>query len=241
MTLGKGMTTLPNLSPDKSGWPSPVADEEQYRFLLFDLLEIQRTGGEAYTGRWDVLGWIGGDYQRIWFKTEGRQNLSSAGGEADAQILYGKLISPFFDFQAGLRYDQRYVGDRTRSRFLGAVGVQGLAPYRFEVEPILFVSEDGRISARFTGAYNVLLSQRLVLQPRLEANAALQSREEFGIGSGLNDVELGLRLRYEIRREFAPYIGATYAESFGGSADFARREGESVRRFSVVAGVRMWF
>ncbi len=86
-----------------------------------------------------------------------------------------------------------------------------------------------------------MLSQRLVLQPRLEANAALQSREEFGIGSGLNDVELGLRLRYEIRREFAPYIGVTYAESFGGSADFARREGESVRRFSVVAGVRMWF
>jgi copper resistance protein B len=98
-----------------------------------------------------------------------------------------------------------------------------------------------QISGRFTGTFDVLLSQRLILQPRLEASVAVQSEEEFGIGSGLDNVEPGVRARYEIWREFAPYIGITYARSFGETADFARREGESTRRFSVVAGVRMWF
>jgi copper resistance protein B len=237
----EGTPTLPNLA-DRSSWPSPVADTATYSFLLFDLLEYQRTNDGLDALRWDILGWLGGDYNRFWFKSEGRKVFASQeGSEVEVQALYGRLIAPFFDVQAGLRFDQRLQRGSNPTRVYAVVGLQGLAPYRFDIEPTLFISNKGQVSARLTATYDVLLSQQLVLQPRLEINGAFQRDEAIGIAAGLNDVELGGRLRYEIRREFAPYIGVTWKESIGATHRLVVREGGDPSHLAFVAGVRLWF
>ena len=236
-----GATTLPKLSARPPGWPSPIADSETYGFLLFDNFEYQSGNGPDAL-RWDVLGWLGGDVNRFWFKSEGRQLISaSQGSEYEVQALYGRLIAPFFDLQAGLRFDQRFERDTRPTRFFAVLGLQGLSPYRFDVEPTLFLSQKGKVSARFTGTYDILFSQQLILQPRLEANFAVQKDEEIGVGAGFNDAEVGFRLRYEITRKFAPYIGVTWKESFGATHRLTVREGGDPNHFAVVLGVRAWF
>lgn len=227
----------PNLSP-QAGWPSPVADNAVYGLLLLDSLEYRKD-----EMRWELEGWRGGDRNRFWYKSEGVQNTTSAssGGdsEGDVQALYGRLISPYFDFQAGVRYARRWGEGPSRSRVYAVVGLQGLAPYRFEIEPSLQVSQRGKVQFRLATTYDLLLTQRLVLQPRVETSLALQEDNEFGILSHINDSEVDLRLRYEVRREFAPYIGVSWRQGFGS------RAGASVGRFepnsvSLVAGVRLW-
>jgi copper resistance protein B len=235
----EGTTTLPDLS-DRSGWPSPVADNAFYSFVRFDLLEYQRSTDSLDTVRWDLLGWFGGDYHRLWLKSEGRF-VSHEDSEGELQLLYGRLIAPFFDLQAGVRVDHRWQPDSDPMRVYAVMGVQGLAPYRFDIEPALFVSNKGKVSGRLTVTYDVLLSQRLVLQPRLETNIALHKDEAMSVGTGVNDLEVGLRLRYEIRREVAPYIGMTWKESFGETHDFITRDGTHPAHLAVVAGLRMWF
>ena len=240
-TPGKAATTLPNLSPRK-GWPSPVSDAETYSYLLFDLLEHRWNNKGANTLRWDTVGWRGGDYNRFWFKSEGRAALSSSGGGyGEIQALYGRLIAPYTDLQVGIRYDQFWGHERGKGRTFLALGVQSLVPYRFDIEPVLYIGQNGNISARFTGNYDTYLTQRLILQPRLETKIALQKWEAFGEGSGLNEIEIGLRLRYEIRREFAPYIGINWEQSIGQTASFARRAGDPTGQLSLVAGIRAWF
>jgi copper resistance protein B len=237
----EGTPTLPNLA-DRSSWPSPVADTATYSFVLFDLLEYQRTKDGLDALRWDILGWLGGDYHRFWFKSEGRKVFASReGSEVEVQALYGRLIAPFFDVQAGLRVDQRLQRGSNPARVYTVIGLQGLAPYRFDIEPTLFISHKGQVSARLTATYDVLFSQRLVLQPRLELNGAFQKDEAIGTAAGLNDVELGGRLRYEIRREFAPYIGVTWKESIGATHRLVVREGGDPAHLAFVAGVRLWF
>lgn len=223
--------TLPNLS-ERTDWPDPVADSATYAFALFDNAELQRAAGPNAL-RWDLLGWRGGDVHRFWFKSEGRatSSLSQQGSEYEAQALYGRLIAPFFDLQAGVRVDQRLRADAKPVRVYAAFGLQGLAPYRFEIEPTLFLSHNGQVSARLTATYDILLSQRLILQPRLETNVAVQKDEEIGIGAGLNDAEIGVRLRFETRREFAPYIGVTWKESFGATHRLTVQE-RAIRRTS---------
>ncbi len=153
------------------------------------------------------------------------------------QVLYSRFIAPFWDLQAGVRYDFR----PNPSRSFAVLGVEGLAPYWFEFEAAGFISDDGDVSARVEAEYEILFTQRLIAQPLLEVNLAAQDVEELGIGSGFTDIELGLRLRYEIRREFAPYIGLAWTRRLGNTADFARDEGEDVGDLAVVAGVRLWF
>ena len=230
--------TRSNLDP-RHDWPNPVDDEEPETYLLSELLEY-RVGTGGGDARWDVFGWYGGDYNRLWLKSEGVAATSESSGEADFQILYGRLISPFFDFQLGVRYEERWSTDTDRGRAHLAVGVQGLAPYYFDVEPTLFVSQRGDVSARFTVTYDVLLGQRLVLQPRFEGTAAWQENEDFQVGSGMNAVETGLRLRYEITREFAPYIGLNYEARYGETAHFVRDEGGSPEQWFFVSGLRLW-
>lgn len=208
-------------------------------FLLFDQLEYAPDGAGRPLSL-EATGWIGGAYNRLWVRAEGEQLTVESGGGAEVEALYGRLISPYFDAVAGVRVDRRW-GDESATRGLFAVGIQGLAPYWFEVAPTLYVSQDGDLSARLAAEYELLFTQRLVATPELEVNAALQEVPEFGIGSGLNDVELGLRLRYEIRREFAPYIGYAWTRRVGGSADFARAEGEAVSGGAFVAGLRVWY
>jgi copper resistance protein B len=168
-----------------------------FLLLLIDQLEYRNNDG-SNTFNWDAQGWVGGDYRRIWIKTEGEVDLEGdEGTEAEVQVLYGQLIAPFWDLQVGLRYDRLDSPDsasadlsvRDRSRAFAVVGVQGLTPYLFEVDAALFISEDGDVSARLAAEYELLLTQRLVLQPELKVNLALQEVEDFGVGTGLNDIE----------------------------------------------------
>jgi copper resistance protein B len=222
-------------------WPEPVEDSMRFRSLLVNQLEYQMNEGDDTLG-WDAVGWYGGDYNRLWLKTEGEWRVSGErGGEAEFQALYGRLIAPFWDFRAGLRYDQFSGAGFDRSRGFAVIGLQGLARYRFELEPALFISQDGDVSARLTATYDLLLTQRLILQPRLDFDAAVQSAKKFGVGEGVNSVGLGLRLRYEITREFAPYIGVQWLNRFDETADLARRGGGRAEDLAAVFGARLWF
>lgn len=207
-----------------------------FGLLLIDQLEYRWNEGTDSTN-WNAQGWFGGDYNRVWLKTDGTSLSDGTVEEAEGQLLYSRLIAPFWDFQAGLRYDEK----PKPSRSYAVLGVQGLAPYWFELEAAAFVSEKGDVSARLEADYDLLLTQRLIVQPRFETNLVAQKVEELGIGQGFSDVELGLRLRYEIRREFAPYVGVSWARKLGDTADFARQAGEDADNFAVVAGVRVWF
>ncbi len=202
--------------------------------IFFNLAEYQvRKGRDGY--RWDGEAWVGGDLNRLVAKSEGEGAWGRSVEEAEVQLLYSRAIAPYFDIQAGVRYDIR------PSRAYATIGFEGLAPYWFEIEGALFLSDKGDLLARFEGYYDQRMTQRLILQPRAEVNFAAQDVPETRTGSGLSDIELGLRLRYEIRREFAPYIGVSWARKFGDSARFARADGERPEATSLVLGIRAFF
>lgn len=225
--------------PTHPGWPSPIDDNPQLTYFIADILEYSSAGNGASGTRFDAYAWTGGDINRIWFKTEGFASSNPDARDAEVSVLSGRLVKPFFDFQAGVRF---VPGLGTKpSRTYAVVGYQGLAPYNFDIEPSLFISQSGKVSARFTGSYDIPFTQRLILQPRLETNLALQNDAAVGIGAGLNDVDFGLRLRYEIRRELAPYIGIAWQQKFGQTHIYALRDGADQARFPLLAGLRFWF
>lgn len=222
-------------------WPAPVDDSTLNWFLLVDQLEF-RLSDEDDVGAWDVAGWYGGDVHRLAFKSEGDQRAQGrSGGEAEVQLLYSRSILPFWDVQLGVRQDWIYGSGPHRDRTFAVLGLEGLAPQWFDVEPAFFLSDDGDVSFRLEATYEILLTQRLIAQPRLELDAAFSDVRKFEVESGFNDVELGLRLRYEIRRELAPYVGVNWSRRLGDTADLAREEGEPVDDISFVVGVRFWF
>jgi len=223
------------------GWAPPVEDRMKFNYVLIDRLEFS-SGDSADALSLDAEGWYGGDKNKFWWKAEGTSQLSGGNeGEGEVQALYSRLLAPFWNLQTGLRYDRSWGTGPDRDRTFAVFGFEGLAPYWFELEPTLFLSKHGDISARLAATYDVLLTQRLILQPRLDLNAALQDAPEFGVGSGLNNVELGLRLRYEIRREFAPYIGITWKRQTGQTAGLTRAAGDPVDDFRFVLGLRLWW
>jgi copper resistance protein B len=204
--------------------------------VSFNLAEVQiRDGRDSY--RWDGEAWFGGDINRLTVKTEGEGEFGRGVEDAEIQALYSRAVGPYFNLQAGIRYDLK----PNPSRTYATIGFEGLAPYWFDVEGALFLSDKGDVLGRLEGYYDQRITQRLILQPRAELNFAAQDVPENGIGSGLSDIELGLRLRYEIKREFAPYIGVSYDRRLGDSARFSRAEGEDVGGPSFVVGVRTWF
>jgi copper resistance protein B len=203
-----------------------------YSKVMANLLEYQ--GGGGY--RWDAEAFYGGDIDRFVLKTEGAGNDRTGLGSAEAQALYSHAVGRYFDLQAGVRQDFT-PGART---YL-TVGTQGLLPYRFNVAAALFVSTRGEVLGRLEGTYDLRLTQRLVLQPRAELNLAAQDTRQTRTGSGLSDAELGLRLRYETRREFAPYIGVSYERLYGNTATFARRAGDDIGGANLVVGIQAWF
>ncbi len=215
----------------------PAAHEPLTGLVLFDQLEYRVQDG-ANAIAWDGQAYYGGDYQRIWLKTQGEYSTGREEFEkAEVQLLYSRLVGYYWDVQAGVRYDF----EPDPSRAYGVIGLQGLAPGFFEVDTQAFVSEKGDLSARLEAEYDILVTQRLILQPKAELSLALQDVPELGLGGGINDIELGLRLRYEISREFAPYVGISWERKLGETAQMARREGEDVDVFAVVAGIRFWF
>jgi copper resistance protein B len=215
---------------------APAVHEPLVGHVLFDQLEYRVQDGKDVIA-WDGQAWYGSDYNKVFVKTLGEISGGDDVEQAEVQLLYSRLIGHFWDVQGGVRYDVRPDPSRT----YGVIGLQGLAPGFFELDLQGFVSNKGDVSARLEAEYDLLITQRLVLQPKAELNLAAQDVRELGIGSGVNDVELGLRLRYEISREFAPYIGVHWERKLGETADFAREENESVDDLSFVAGVRFWF
>ena len=214
-----------------------TGDTKNLLYIQGDRFEYQSNNGDGLY-LWDAQGWYGTDFNKFWFKTEGEflpdQNITE---EAQLQLLYSRAITSFFDLQAGIRHD--FKPDPSRS--FAVLGVQGLAPYWFEIDVATFLSDDGDVSARLEAEYELLLTQRLIAQPRLETNLALQDVAKSGVGSGVNNVELGLRLRYEIKREFAPYVGVSWSKLTGDTKDMAQDEGEDTDTVSFVTGIRFWF
>lgn len=217
---------------------SEAAELDKKVHLFFQAEEFEyRLNDGADTFYWEAQGWLGGDTNKAWLKTRGEQVINGALEQAEIQLLYSRNVADFWDFQVGVRHDFEPQPNRT----FGAIGFHGLAPYFFEVDTAMFVSEKGEVSARLEGEYELLLTQRLILQPKFETNLAVQEVRERGIGSGFNDVELGLRLRYEITRKFAPYIGVSWEKALGQTADFVRGEGGDTSVVSFVGGIRFWF
>ena len=200
-----------------------------------DRLETQaREGHEGYL--WDLQGYYGGPTSRFWFKSEGEGSFGERIEDAEVQALYARAIAPFWDVQAGVRQD---LGgpDTTHA----VIGIQGLSPYMFEVDAALFLSHRGDLRARIEGEVDQRITQRLILQPRAEVNLSAQDIPQLGIGSGIDSVEVGVRLRYEFIREFAPYIGIEQSWRVGGSADYARARGEDPSVTNYLVGIRFWF
>lgn len=202
--------------------------------VLFDRLEAW--DADHGTGQaWEASAWIGSDLNRLWLRSEGERG----GGRTEAsdlEVLYGRSISPWWDVVVGARQEFR-PGART----WGAFGLQGLAPYLFEVSATAYVGSGGQVQATVEAEYEVLLTNRLILQPVIEATASLKDEPDELTGSGLNKVEAGLRLRYEFSRRFAPYVGVVHERSFGQTSDYLQAAGGHVRDTRVVAGVRIWF
>ena len=233
---------LEDLKAHMEPLPPPVMDQMIRSFTVTEILEYRFNSSGPDTFEWDIFGWIGTDRNRLWYKTEGSQQLSGdQTGNGDLQLLYGRLIAPFWDLQIGARAERGLGTGRADTRTYAVIGLQGLAPYQFNIEPSLFISDAGQVSARLTVSFDLLLTQRVVLQPRFESSAATQSDRKTGMGSGLNQTELGLRLRYEIRREVAPYIGVSWSRQYGQTASMTRAEGDGTDSVSLVTGVQLWW
>jgi copper resistance protein B len=203
--------------------------------VLFDQLEWRNTA-EGDAAVWDAEGWYGGDYNKAWLRSEG-ERVGGITQNARADLLWDHTFARWWSIQAGGRQDF----GRGPSRTWAAVGVQGLAPYWFDTEATFYVGEQGRTAVRLKSEYELLFTQRLILQPEAEANLYGKADRARQLGSGLSDLEVGLRLRYEVRREFAPYVGVVWSRQFGGTADRVRESGGDPSDVQFVAGLRAWF
>jgi copper resistance protein B len=218
--------------PDVEG--HTVHDETVHHFVLLDQLEWQSVEGGSLNV--DSKAWVGGDRDRLWFRFEG-EAADGETGHAEAHVLFGRHASRWWDVVGGVRQDVGAGPSRTWLAF----GVQGLAPYWFDVEATAYIGESGRSHLRIETEYELLLTNRLIVQPLVEVEIYGKSDPEREIGAGLSSAEAGLRLRYEVRREFAPYLGITWKRTFFGTADSARASGEGTRTASFTTGVRVWF
>lgn len=203
-----------------------------YSKVMLDKFEV----GDDDTQTWDAQAWYGSDLNKLWIKSEGERS-DGRTENAELQVLYSRAISPFFDAQIGARHDFQ----PTPTRDWLALGMQGLAPYFFETEATLYIGSGGRSALRLRAEYDFLFTQKLILAPEIEINLYGEDDPQTGVGSGLSDSEFGLRLRYEILKEFAPYIGAVWTHRYGDSADLSRRHDEDVSAVQWVAGIRAWF
>lgn len=203
-------------------------------FVLFDVLEYSPSLPDRLANV-EMLSWYGGSRKRVWLLADAEQNTKgNREGEAEVQLLYGRLADPYFDAVAGVRVDREWKGDGQTRAFL-VLGLIGLAPYRFEFQPAVFVSSKGELSARLEASYQILVTQRLIAEPEIEVNAALQKVPESELRQGLNDYDLQFRLRYEFRREFAPYIGWSRLRTFGDGST-----GSAGAQTRFVVGLRLW-
>jgi copper resistance protein B len=214
-------------------------DTSRFAKVMFDQLEWRNGGADEGRAAWDAQGYYGGDYDKLWIKSEGKYVSDGRTGVHDAsvEVLWDRVISPWWNLQAGGRQDF----GSGQSRTWAAVGVQGLAPQWFQTEASVYLSDEGRTAARLKAQYELLLTQRLVLQPFAEANFYGHSDPAHEIGSGLSDLEISFRLRYEAYRQFAPYVGVVWLRRFGETADLVRAGGGERSDLELTAGLRVWF
>lgn len=238
LRLAAGLVLIATALAERPPTAAAGQEEEAAIFTLVEAEQLEyRTGRGDDTANWEAQAWIGGDYDKLWFKTQGDRVIDGALQDAELQLLYSRAVTAFWDLQVGGRFDPK----PEPSRGFAVVGLQGLAPYFFEVDAAAFLSDEGDLSARIEAEYELLLTQRLILKPSVELNFAAQEVEDLGIGSGLSAVETGLRLRYEVVREWAPYVGIVWEHKLGRTADLARRAGQDAGRSRFVTGLRVWF
>jgi copper resistance protein B len=217
---------------DQGGFTPDFTDDDLFTSLKVEADYTGKNGGEL---RWDVEAWLGSDYQKLWLLSEGAHQDGTL-EDGQVQLLYGRYLATFWDWRAGLRHD--FEPD---SLSYAVLGVKGLAPYRFDTDASLYLSEDGDISLGLETKLDLLITQRLIAQPYLELEVFAQDVPELGKGAGLSALSAGLRARYEIRREIAPYADVGYRRLFGDTADFAETAGEDKDEFVVRAGLRLWY
>lgn len=229
-------TEIARAFPDLGGMEARdmMLEDPLEMLVLFDRLELQ--GGGEDPLNWNLKAWAGKDLDKVWLRSEG-ERASGHTEHAEAELLWGHAIRPWWDVVVGVRHDI----EPGPSRDWAAIGLQGIAPYEFDVEATAYLGEGGRMSMRLEAEYELLLTQRLILQPLMELDWYRRDDPERMTGSGWSSLELSLRLRYEIRREIAPYVGVVHARSFGDTADFARAAGRDADDTRVVAGLRIWF
>lgn len=205
--------------------------------VIIDRLEAG-FGDDSETRLWDAQGWTGGDINRFWWKSEGEGDFNDGPEEAELQGLYSRAVTPFWDVQAGVRQDLRPDDEDTTHLVLG---LQGLAPYWWEIDAAAFLSTEGDLTARVEAEYDQRITQRLILQPRVEIELSASDIPELEIGAGLSSIEAGLRLRYEFRREVAPYVGVEWSRVFGDTADYIESRGGEADDTRFVVGLKAWF
>ena len=231
-------------SPPPDGFPEPVPDDRVYVFTLFEQLEYRVATDNDTVDQlgWEVQGWIGGDFNKFWWKTEGEAVFDGPDeGETETDLLYSRLVTPFWNFQVGVQYANEWHRGDYEDRWSGVIALQGLAPYKFELDNSLYISEEGDVTLAIEAEYDLRITQRLVLQPRAEIGFAFQDIPERSLGAGMTDVKLDLRLRYEIKREFACYLGVRSQFLVGETDRIAAASGEDSEQLFVLAGFRLAF
>jgi copper resistance protein B len=235
-----GAQTLPAHDPAATAGTGESEHTTADRMILvhsvFDQFE-GRVVGPAPAFRWSGQGWIGTDYDKFWVKTEGFARSDGSVDDGKHEFLYSRAVSTYFDLQAGLRSDI----DSRPTRHWAALGLQGLEPLFVDLEATVYARDGGRFAAHVEASYDLLITNRLILQPLVEIDLYTRSDPARLVGAGLSEIDAGLRLRYELTRKFAPYIGVAYEGKFGRTASFARRAGESAGDVRFVFGVRSWF
>ena len=212
----------------------PVDDEHVWLHGMLD--QFEGRFGKSSGLRWDSEAWAGTDTDRLWLKSEGQLGKHGVVEDGQQEIYYSRPLSAYFDVQVGARYDM----DARPGRGWAALGVEGTAPYFFHVSATAFASDKGHFAAKLTGSYDLLLTQQLVLQPELELNLYSKADPKRLVGSGFSDLDMGLRLRYEISRKFAPYVGVVYEKKFGHTASFSTASGDKSDALRFTFGVRAW-
>ena len=235
LALGLMLTCLPTLSPAAEAMP-------EHGGAIFHAIRLETGLGHAQrqdTATWDLDGWVGGDTNKLWLKSEG-ELADSKTEQAEVWALYSRKASTFWDTQIGVRQDLQTSGGGRAHTYLAA-GVNGLAPYFFETEAHVFLRDDGALSARLRQENEILLTNRLIFRPRLEVNLNSRADPRNGLGTGLTDASLGLQARYEFTRGFAPYVDLKYQKTFGQTKNFARLRGEKPDTTTLSAGIRWLF
>jgi copper resistance protein B len=241
MTLDEVLDYSANPPPDE--FPDPVPDDHVYLFTIFEQFEYRFANDETadHLG-WEAQGWVGRVIDKFWWKSEGEAVFEGPDkGETETDLLYSRLVTPFWNAQIGLQYANGWTPDDYKDRWSGVIALQGMAPYMFEIDASLYVSEDGDATAEFEAEYDLRITQRLVLQPRAGLAFAAQDIPERDLGAGITDAVADLRLRYEIKREFAPYIGARYQTLVGETDNIAEAAGSDTEHLFFMVGVRFAF